>query len=198
MEKQILCLMLIFNIFGIAIGHVDNNLVEINKLRGNMESMNEKILELNRKLLELSNHVLDVSNELNNKLNEMSRNHKEKTTMRKIDGTNMYSFRFSSGDLYEGEFNDSGQMHGYGKMKYLNGDTYDGFWAYNKKHGRGHYLFDSGKWINAYFKNDERYCTYDAYSLKMLYDICKGINRRGGKPSGGEWCMQLKSHGLCG
>lgn len=41
---------------------------------------------------------------------------------------------------YQGERNDEGQRHGYGAATLPNGDKYEGYYAYGKRHGEGIYL----------------------------------------------------------
>ena len=48
------------------------------------------------------------------------------------------------GDEYYGSLNNRGQKHGSGKMKYDNGNVYDGEWKNNKRDGKGITHYASG------------------------------------------------------
>ena len=62
---------------------------------------------------------------------------------------------------YVGEKNCFGQRNGKGQYYYDNGDTYDGFWRRNKKHGYGKYKFKNGR-VYAVFSSliHERECSF--------------------------------------
>nr|XP_045006999.1 radial spoke head 1 homolog isoform X1 [Jaculus jaculus] len=55
---------------------------------------------------------------------------------------------------YEGERNEAGQRHGYGKTRLPNGDMYEGSYEFGKRHGQGTYKFKNGaQYTGNYFKN---------------------------------------------
>ena len=43
-----------------------------------------------------------------------------------------------------GEVNEEGKRHGYGKMTYSCDDIYEGYWADDKLHGPGLYIWRDG------------------------------------------------------
>ena len=60
------------------------------------------------------------------------------------------------GNSYNGEYNDNGMMHGYGKMKYHNGDMYIGNWCENKFNGLGLYRFANGELHEGEYKEGKK------------------------------------------
>ena len=62
---------------------------------------------------------------------------------------------YSSGDVYEGEFNERGQPHGKGKMSYDYGDVYEGDFVDGEKHGKGKMTFDNGNIYEGDFVKDK-------------------------------------------
>ncbi|XP_015998949.2 radial spoke head 1 homolog isoform X1 [Rousettus aegyptiacus] len=55
---------------------------------------------------------------------------------------------------YEGDRNEAGERHGYGKARLPNGDTYEGSYEHGKRHGQGIYKFKNGaRYIGEYVKN---------------------------------------------
>ena len=60
--------------------------------------------------------------------------------------------KFNNGNIYEGEFN-CGNRHGQGKMFIkTNETTYDGGWANNLRHGKGTIYFKDGRKIEGTWK----------------------------------------------
>jgi hypothetical protein len=57
--------------------------------------------------------------------------------------SDMKSIKVPRGE-YIGQFNKSGQKHGRGKMKYDNGNEYEGEWTSNKRDGKGTTKYASG------------------------------------------------------
>ncbi|XP_074156408.1 radial spoke head 1 homolog isoform X1 [Sminthopsis crassicaudata] len=55
---------------------------------------------------------------------------------------------------YEGERNEAGERHGYGKAILPNGDRYEGQYEHGKRHGKGIYKFKNGcQYIGHYQEN---------------------------------------------
>ncbi|KAM9031371.1 radial spoke head 1 homolog [Sarcophilus harrisii] len=55
---------------------------------------------------------------------------------------------------YEGERNEAGERHGFGKAILPNGDKYEGQYEYGKRHGQGIYKFKNGcQYIGQYQEN---------------------------------------------
>jgi len=55
---------------------------------------------------------------------------------------------------YEGERNEVGERHGFGKATLPNGDTYEGQYECGRRHGQGTYRFKNGsKYLGEYYKN---------------------------------------------
>lgn len=62
----------------------------------------------------------------------------------KFDGKGSYHFvNTDNENFYEGQFLD-GCFHGYGIMKYLNGDILEGEWQYDRCHGNGLMKYNNG------------------------------------------------------
>ena len=56
-------------------------------------------------------------------------------------------------NLYHGELNENGKRHGYGKITYFGGDTYQGYWDNDKAHGQGLYSWKiGGKYLGNFIK----------------------------------------------
>ena len=45
---------------------------------------------------------------------------------------------------------------GYGTMKYINGDSYDGHWILSKRHGNGVYKCTNGHSYDGMFQSNQR------------------------------------------
>ena len=72
-----------------------------------------------------------------------------------LDGQGMAKIRYVNGDIYEGGVANS-KRHGRGKLYYQNGDYYEGDWAANKKEGKGKfYIKAEDLTIEGTFLNDE-------------------------------------------
>ncbi|EDV25659.1 Radial spoke head 1-like protein [Trichoplax sp. H2] len=54
---------------------------------------------------------------------------------------------------YDGERNDDGERHGFGKAILPNGDTYEGYYEHGKRFGQGTYRFKSGaRYVGEYYQ----------------------------------------------
>lgn len=66
-----------------------------------------------------------------------------------------FRVRYPNGEVYEGNINRN-KRHGFGKYYYNNGDIYDGGWERNKKSGKGRFYVKSLRAeINGDFEDDE-------------------------------------------
>ncbi|XP_055085747.1 radial spoke head 1 homolog isoform X1 [Periophthalmus magnuspinnatus] len=55
---------------------------------------------------------------------------------------------------YEGERNEAGERHGFGRALLPNGDIYEGHYQLGKRHGQGTYRFRNGaRYVGNYFQN---------------------------------------------
>jgi len=59
-------------------------------------------------------------------------------------------------DIYEGERNEKGERHGFGKWTCANGDVYEGQWINDKKEGYGTYTDADGHRYEGSFRDDKR------------------------------------------
>lgn len=82
---------------------------------------------------------------------------------------------------YDSEQNEEGHRHGRGKMKYINGDVYNGEWKNNLRHGVGEYKMSDFDIYNGMWKNNLKHGqgTY-TYASGTVFE--------------GEWCNDMK-HG---
>lgn len=73
-----------------------------------------------------------------------------------IDSANgLFRIRYSNGDVYEGSLLNK-KKHGKGKLYYTNGDFYDGEWHRDKREGKGKfYIKIEEMMIDGTFVNDE-------------------------------------------
>ena len=56
-------------------------------------------------------------------------------------------------NLYHGQLNEDNKRHGYGKITYFGGDTYQGYWDNDKAHGQGLYSWKiGGKYLGNFTK----------------------------------------------
>jgi len=62
---------------------------------------------------------------------------------------------YENGDSYDGEFKRN-RKHGTGTYYYANGDKYSGKWKANRKHGRGIYTYADGSKYKGDFSNDKK------------------------------------------
>jgi hypothetical protein len=58
-----------------------------------------------------------------------------------IDGKG--SIKYSSGDLYEGQFQLC-EKHGFGKYTYADGTIYQGQWDHDQRKGKGKIIYSNG------------------------------------------------------
>ncbi|OMJ90632.1 hypothetical protein SteCoe_6905 [Stentor coeruleus] len=66
-------------------------------------------------------------------------------------GFSSYSYQ----NLYVGELNEENKRHGYGKITYFGGDTYEGYWDNDKPHGEGLYLWKiGGRYLGSFVKGN--------------------------------------------
>jgi hypothetical protein len=61
--------------------------------------------------------------------------------------------KYANGNIYEGEWKNNNKS-GNGKMKYQNGSIYDGEWKKNKKNGKGKMIYGIGHYYEGEWKND--------------------------------------------
>ena len=59
------------------------------------------------------------------------------------------------GDKYFGELNDKLEKHGQGKLTYVNGDEYEGYWANNQRHHKGRFTYEEGDCFTGFFKSNK-------------------------------------------
>jgi hypothetical protein len=91
--------------------------------------------------------------------------------------------KYTNGDIYMGKViankdpNKHPTPNGLGKMKYANGNTYDGEWIYGKKHGLGiqdnaDKSFYDGEWIDGkrHGQGTNRFVNGDIYEGKWIND----------------------------
>eukprot|EP00796_Vickermania_ingenoplastis_P010470 gene10470-7275_t len=58
---------------------------------------------------------------------------------------------------YTGDFHRDHHRHGEGKMRYYNGDTYEGSWVENVRNGYGKFVGADGQMYKGHWLNDERH-----------------------------------------
>lgn len=69
-------------------------------------------------------------------------------------GSSGYS-AYLSQNLYVGEMNEENKRHGYGKITYFGGDTYEGYWDNDKPHGQGLYTWKiGGRYLGSFVKGN--------------------------------------------
>ena len=56
------------------------------------------------------------------------------------------------GDVYFGELNDRLEKHGQGKMQYLSGDKYEGYWQADLRHHKGKFTYKEGDEFVGFFR----------------------------------------------
>ena len=98
---------------------------------------------------------------------------------------------------YSGEFNETEQRHGYGKVSFATGDSFEGFWQDGKKCGQGLYRFRNGGSYLGEFLDDlshgkgvRVYSSGNYYDGMFLAGKKHGIgimNFRNGDKYEGEW-----------
>ncbi|RHX89870.1 hypothetical protein [Leptospira stimsonii] len=103
----------------------------------------------------------------------------------KIDTSKPVSDWFEDGDHYEGYFNSEMNMHGKGKLTFLDGDVkciYEGFFANGKKQGSGKLDCEDGMHEVGEWKNDRR-----QFNVEIDF-VCRSLERvdkwEGGSVSG--------------
>jgi hypothetical protein len=77
--------------------------------------------------------------------------------------------KYLNGDIYEG-YLENGKKQGYGKMIYSYGDIYDGYWKNDNKHGNGTLITSKcniydGEWIAGMLYSKK---IYSLHYWKML------------------------------
>ncbi|KAL7539983.1 hypothetical protein ACHAXR_009782 [Thalassiosira sp. AJA248-18] len=85
------------------------------------------------------------------------------------------------GGEYFGQLNERGQKHGDGKMKYDNGNEYEGQWNNNKRDGKGITKYASGNVYTGTWKTGKRH-GFGVFHIKKTGDIYRG-----------NWAQGLKS-----
>ncbi|EMN92513.1 MORN repeat protein, partial [Leptospira weilii] len=103
----------------------------------------------------------------------------------KIDTSKPVSDWYENGDHYEGYYNSDMNMHGKGKLTYLDGSVqcvYEGSFQNGKKHGPGKIKCEDGTTESGEWKNDRKYFTVE------LDFVCRSVERvdkwEGGTVSG--------------
>lgn len=86
------------------------------------------------------------------------------------------------GGEYVGQLNSRGQKHGNGKMRYDNGNEYDGQWKNNKRDGKGTTRYASGNVYIGMWKGGKRH-GFGVFHISKSGDIYRG-NWSGGIKSG--------------
>jgi len=83
---------------------------------------------------------------------------------------------------YIGGFNIGGKREGDGKLRYFNGDVYEGDWLADERHGTGRLKYSSGAVYDGCFLNDARhgygslrYANGDVYSGAWEEDTKQGV-----------------------
>ena len=64
------------------------------------------------------------------------------------------AFSYKGINKYLGEVNQENQRNGYGKVAYYGGDSYEGYWRSDKRHGQGLYMYKFGGRYLGNFEND--------------------------------------------
>lgn len=78
--------------------------------------------------------------------------------------------KFSSGNVYKGEFNND-KRHGYGEFFYQQtGEKYVGFWENDMREGRGQYYFQDGSIFRGNFHQDLKHGKGQKKSKKLSYN----------------------------
>jgi len=66
-----------------------------------------------------------------------------------------FKVRYPNGDVYEGNMLNR-KKNGKGKLYYINGDVYEGEWVNDKREGKGKfYIKSEDSHIDGHFQNDE-------------------------------------------
>jgi len=77
------------------------------------------------------------------------------------------------GGEYYGQLNERGQKHGDGKMKYDNGNEYDGQWKNNKRDGKGTTKYASGNTYTGSWRSGKRH-GFGVFHIKKTGDVYRG------------------------
>jgi len=85
------------------------------------------------------------------------------------------------GGEYFGQLDERGQKHGNGKMKYDNGNEYEGQWKHNKRDGKGITKYASGNVYTGTWKMGKRH-GFGVFHIKKTGDVYRG-----------NWAQGLKS-----
>ncbi len=89
-----------------------------------------------------------------------SSTHSDSTSWAYFLGFSSKAISYSNG-LYSG-YVFLGLKHGYGTLKYSNGDKYKGYWLFNKKSGWGKLTYQNGDYYEGRWKADKM-CGYGVY-----------------------------------
>jgi len=88
------------------------------------------------------------------------------------------------GGEYYGMLNELSQKHGQGKMRYDNGNEYEGQWKYNKRDGKGTTKYASGNVYTGTWKAGKRH-GFGVFNIKKTGDIYRGNWEQGLKSGPG-------------
>lgn len=72
----------------------------------------------------------------------------------------------------------NGKRHGKGRMLYINGDIYDGYWDNDKRHGKGRMMYVSGTIYEGEWKNNYKHGKVENYKNEFG-SIYKGDIKKG-------------------
>eukprot|EP01031_Cornospumella_fuschlensis_P028910 gene28910-34887_t len=96
-------------------------------------------------------------------------------------GSTRISNKAKKQGAYDGAMNEQGQRHGYGVMKYTNGDVYEGMWETDKKHGLGKQIHRNGDIYEGEFvhgrkhgKGKYTYASGDSYEGGIVNGMREG------------------------
>ena len=96
--------------------------------------------------------------------------------------TSYYNSYPKGENIYIGEVNDYDKKEGYGKMFYMNRDTYEGLWHNDKPSGQGLYIWkDGGKYLGDFSQGQMHGQGKRLYSSGSVYEGGFGNGKRSGK-----------------
>ena len=95
--------------------------------------------------------------------------------------TGIDKFKYTSGSSYEGEQNEAGYLHGFGKFTWPDGSEYYGQWHENLMHGFGCITYSDGSYYRGHFVNN----SFEGFGVRVWAD---GQEYQG-------WWYRNKKHG---